>query len=379
MKKHFVLVAGIMLCYCSQALAQVEPRVAGDWKISESNGQPAKVLHIGSDGRYQLTSAGAVVDSGRISASEGAVSLQSESGKHEQARFSMIGGELKMHGGSVDGSWSRSGAAGSASSYTQKNSSPSSSGSVSGSPASSFSPSSGSYVTPSSSSFSPSSSPSSSFPSSPPHTSGSSARSSSQAVPPSKAIWGSVSETHTSSPSPSASTYPSSGSTSSQSSGSVWSDVSTTPSSGANNSSESKPGSSVWSSISSNGSSTESASAASSPAQPGLSSSSSPQSSQLKSAGNKFINFVKNNLNAVNDAATNFSPGSTTSGGSFSNSGYAGSNSGYSGSNNARANAFVTPTAAQRYYGSGNMPRRSTSAGIPVMKDGTARKIRFGR
>lgn len=334
MKKHFLLVIGMIFC-CSHAQAQVEPRVAGEWKVSEGNGQPAKVLHIGSDGRYQMTSAGQVVDSGRITASEGAVTLQSESGKREQGRFSMLGGELKMHGGSIEGSWSRGG---SGSNFSPKSISPTMSPAVPVGSQPSFSPS---------------------------MSTSSQSSSSSQAVPPSKAIWGSVSESHASSPAHSSS---SSSPVNQQASGSVWSEISNNPASAPTNSDQSKPGNSVWNSISNSGGSAGSGGVSS------VQTSASPsQNGQTKtSTGNKIFNFVKNNLNAVNDAASSLSPGSTTTGGSYSSSGY-------SGSNNARANAFVTPTAAQRYYGSGSMPRRSTSAGIPVMKDGTARRIRFGR
>lgn len=97
-----LFLAALVLFVGDAAMAQVEPRVAGDWKDAQG-----RSWHIGSDGQYQATDNGQVVDSGKVTANEGSLKLQSSSGRTEEARFSMIGGQLQIRGGSLNGAWSK--------------------------------------------------------------------------------------------------------------------------------------------------------------------------------------------------------------------------------------------------------------------------------
>lgn len=82
----------------SAAFAQVEPRVAGDWRCGEES------LHIGADGRYQKSTNGQVTESGMISANNGSWTLKSDTGRTDVGSFSFLAGKLTMHG-SISGSW----------------------------------------------------------------------------------------------------------------------------------------------------------------------------------------------------------------------------------------------------------------------------------
>lgn len=85
----------------SAAFAQVEPRMAGDWRSGEES------LHIGADGRYQKSLNGQVTESGTISANNGNWTLKSDTGRSDTGSFSFLAGNLTMHGG-MSGSWSPS-------------------------------------------------------------------------------------------------------------------------------------------------------------------------------------------------------------------------------------------------------------------------------
>jgi len=85
----------------SAAFAQVEPRMAGDWRSGEES------LHIGGDGRYQKSLNGQVTESGAISANNGNWTLKSDTGRSDSGSFSFLSGNLTMHGG-MSGSWSPS-------------------------------------------------------------------------------------------------------------------------------------------------------------------------------------------------------------------------------------------------------------------------------
>lgn len=114
--KRTVLLAGFLLVSHQVALAQVEPRIAGDWRDDQG-----RTWHIGSDGRFQASANGQVVESGRITANEGCLKMQSDSGRTEEGRFSVIGGKLQLHGGNLSGSWTKGPASMSSSSQSQSN------------------------------------------------------------------------------------------------------------------------------------------------------------------------------------------------------------------------------------------------------------------
>jgi len=98
----------LMATIACPAVAQVEPRVAGDWQLPSSAGEPSKLLHIESDGRYRSFVNGQCVDTGMFTANNSNWSLKSDSGKSESGSFSMLGGNLKLHGGPFSGSWAKS-------------------------------------------------------------------------------------------------------------------------------------------------------------------------------------------------------------------------------------------------------------------------------
>lgn len=83
--------------------AQVEPRMAGEWHSTDS----AQSLHIQPDGRYQTKANGQIVDSGKLTGTNGAWKLKSDSGRSDNGTFSFISGNMHLHGG-MSGAWSRS-------------------------------------------------------------------------------------------------------------------------------------------------------------------------------------------------------------------------------------------------------------------------------
>ncbi|CAN5310438.1 hypothetical protein BH10CYA1_BH10CYA1_60800 [soil metagenome] len=95
------------------AIAQVEPRMAGEWHSTDSE----QSLHIQPDGRYQTKANGQVVDSGKLTGTNSAWRLKSDSGRSDNGTFTFISGNMHLHGG-MSGAWSRS-----ASSSTSKGSS----------------------------------------------------------------------------------------------------------------------------------------------------------------------------------------------------------------------------------------------------------------
>lgn len=326
MKKTLAIAA--ILLVCGPAGAQVEPRVAGDWQLV-GDGQ-AKSLHLGRDGKYHITSNGQVVDCGSVSVKDGNVNLRSDSGKQDQGRFSIIGGELKMYGGGLDGSWRRSGAT----------STSTKSGSTSSLPLSSLG-SSAAKAYPAST---PSSLPLSSL-----------GQSSARTVIPESAPASMPLSSLGQTPAKSVPTLSTPVSQPLSSLDLTPSTSSAPVSSPAAASSES----SIWSATSQSASSPSSSSISGS-----VKTSTSATPSSGPSKGKKFFGMLKDKLSNVN-----FDP-SVLSGAAPSSSS--------PNSQPASARAFTTPSAAQRYYGAPGMPRRSGPEGIPVMKDGTARKIRFG-
>lgn len=106
MKRTLLLL--ISLCAGTlPSLAQVEPRLAGDWHESSPAGQFS--LNISTNGRYTRHHNGQT-DSGKITAHDGNWQLHSDSGKIESGRFSMLGGNLKFSGGSMPSALSKGGA-----------------------------------------------------------------------------------------------------------------------------------------------------------------------------------------------------------------------------------------------------------------------------
>lgn len=85
-------------------LAQVEPRLAGDWHDSSPSGQFS--LNISSNGRYTRHHNGQT-DSGKITAHDGSWQIHSDSGQVESGHFSMLGGNLKFSGGSMPSALSK--------------------------------------------------------------------------------------------------------------------------------------------------------------------------------------------------------------------------------------------------------------------------------
>ncbi len=104
MNKHSLLAPLITLvAFANAAIAQVEPRMVGEWHSGDSN----QSLSVQSNGRYQSKVNGSVVDSGKISGTNGNWKLQSDSGRTDQGTFSFISGKMLLHGG-LSGSWSHS-------------------------------------------------------------------------------------------------------------------------------------------------------------------------------------------------------------------------------------------------------------------------------
>jgi len=101
--RHVLPLATLVFLIGSAAFAQVEPRMVGDWHLSDSE----QSLHIQSDGRYQSKVQGRVVDSGKISATNGMWKLKSDNGRADTGTVSFISGNMALHGG-LAGSWSRS-------------------------------------------------------------------------------------------------------------------------------------------------------------------------------------------------------------------------------------------------------------------------------
>ena len=95
------LCAGTLPCF-----AQVEPRLAGDWHESSPAGHFS--MNISTNGRYTRQHNGQT-ESGKITAHDGNWQLQSDSGKVESGRFSMLGGNLKFSGGSMPSALSKGG------------------------------------------------------------------------------------------------------------------------------------------------------------------------------------------------------------------------------------------------------------------------------
>lgn len=104
MTKHSLLAPLVTLfAFSHAALAQVEPRMVGEWHSGESN----QSLSVQPNGRYQSKVNGNVVDSGKITGTNGNWKLQSDSGRTDQGTFSFISGKMYLHGG-LSGSWSHS-------------------------------------------------------------------------------------------------------------------------------------------------------------------------------------------------------------------------------------------------------------------------------
>lgn len=107
MKKILSLAPLITLfANANMAMAQVEPRMAGVWHSTDTN----QSLHIQPDGRYQTKANGQVVDSGKLTGTNGAWKLKSDSGRSDNGTFSFISGNMHLHGG-MSGAWSRSASA----------------------------------------------------------------------------------------------------------------------------------------------------------------------------------------------------------------------------------------------------------------------------
>ncbi|MCA9802808.1 MAG: hypothetical protein KC777_12625 [Cyanobacteria bacterium HKST-UBA02] len=82
------------------ASAQLEPRLAGDWQAGD------RTWHLEQSGRYKCIQGGSIVETGKITALDRNFNLRSDSGRTASGSFSVIGGDLKFHGGDL-GSWSR--------------------------------------------------------------------------------------------------------------------------------------------------------------------------------------------------------------------------------------------------------------------------------
>lgn len=104
MKKHSLLAPLVtFLTFSNAATAQVEPRMVGEWHSADSN----QSLVVQPNGRYQSKANGNVVDSGKITGTNGNWKLQSDSGRTDQGTFSFISGKMYLHGG-LSGAWSHS-------------------------------------------------------------------------------------------------------------------------------------------------------------------------------------------------------------------------------------------------------------------------------
>lgn len=94
----------LLLANANSSIAQVEPRMAGEWHSNDSE----QSLHIQPNGRYQTKKNGQVIDSGKLTGTNGAWTLKSDSGRLDNGTFSFISGNMHLHGG-MSGAWSRSG------------------------------------------------------------------------------------------------------------------------------------------------------------------------------------------------------------------------------------------------------------------------------
>lgn len=102
------LVSALLCASVSSALAQVEPRFAGDWEFEPESGGANRTLHVDGAGRYRTVSNGQIIGNGTITLNDGVWKLKSDSGSQEEGRFSVVGGKIKLYGGSLAGRWAKS-------------------------------------------------------------------------------------------------------------------------------------------------------------------------------------------------------------------------------------------------------------------------------
>lgn len=111
MRHLLVTVISVSTAFVSSmaAVAQVEPRLAGEWQLEPGPDQESRTLHVEGDGKYQTVSNGQVLDSGKITLYDGTWKLKANSGYSDTGRFSVVNGQLKLYSGSLAGKWLRTG------------------------------------------------------------------------------------------------------------------------------------------------------------------------------------------------------------------------------------------------------------------------------
>lgn len=87
----FLALAIVFFCSTLSSWAAVEPQLEGNWQSGDGT-----VLSIKSDGSYQKSSQGRVVETGTLTALDSKWSLRTDAGRPDGGTFSLLKGELTL-------------------------------------------------------------------------------------------------------------------------------------------------------------------------------------------------------------------------------------------------------------------------------------------